>query len=387
MNTRKYTLLLVSILLIFFNSCYKEGDLDALKNPIQVEIDPIIGAPLINTEIDIESLLGLLGETQSYIKFGENDEVIITYSDSMQTLINTTSLTKSSIIGDTIEGELNIDIFEKIGMDSLQFSIGQVFLSLDCLSKSHFGQIPLLIRNLSFKMQRSDGSISDIYNIDELDINNIHQERTNILNKLSLSDLVNERPKKFFYSLEIEIDLSQVSTDILETLPDEIDLNFYFDLEVYLSGSTPGIFFQDTVNFELGLDLDEIKIDDSKFILEITNKLPFEINIGLNFTDANHSPLCSFFNSENGNFTIESAQVDANGYVSKPKVNIVEIPFSSDKVELYNKAKHIEMSVYFYTANNGTQVVTVRKNDGLGLRLGAIVHPVVSTNFDLGINF
>ena len=152
MNTRKYTLLLVSILLIFFNSCYKEGDLDALKNPIQVEIDPIIGAPLINTEIDIESLLGLLGETQSYIKFGENDEVIITYSDSMQTLINTTSLTKSSIIGDTIEGELNIDIFEKIGMDSLQFSIGQVFLSLDCLSKSYFGQIPLLIRNLSFKM-------------------------------------------------------------------------------------------------------------------------------------------------------------------------------------------------------------------------------------------
>ncbi|MBO7226166.1 MAG: hypothetical protein J6V33_01105 [Bacteroidales bacterium] len=387
MNTRKYTLLLASILLIFFNSCYKEGDLDALKNPIQVEIDPIIGAPLINTEIDIESLLELLGETQSYIKFGENDEVIITYSDSMQTLINTTSLTKSSIIGDTIEGELNIDIFEKIGMDSLQFSIGQVFLSLDCLSKSLFGQIPLLIRNLSFKMQRSDGSISEIYNIVELDINNIHQERTNILNKLSLSDLVNERPKKFFYSLEIEIDLSQVSTDILETLPDEIDLNFYFDLEVYLSGSTPGIFFQDTVNFDLGLNLDEIKIEDSKFILEITNKLPFEINIGLNFTDENHNKLCSFFNSENGNFTIESAQVDANGYVSKPKVNIVEVPFSSDKVELYNSAKHIEMSVYFYTANNGTQIVTVRKNDGLGLRLGAVVHPIVSTNLDLGLNF
>ena len=77
MNAKKYILVAVGAILAFtYNSCYKEGDFDPLKNPIRVEVDPEIGLPLINTDIDIEKLLGMFDESEAYVNFDENGYVI-----------------------------------------------------------------------------------------------------------------------------------------------------------------------------------------------------------------------------------------------------------------------------------------------------------------------
>lgn len=387
MNAKKCALLLGTIILLFCASCYKEGDLDALKNPIHVELDPAVGTPLVSTSITMEDLLGLLDEVNSYVKIGENDEVILVYADSMQTFLNTNLFSKSSVISDIIEGELDVDIFENIGVDSLSFNVGNIYLNLDCLSKTQFGDIPLKLNDIKITAEMFDGSLQTIFEIDSIEINNFQDQRTEILKHINLADVINLRPTKFMYSFEALIDMSRLTNEAIESLPEEIDLNFYFDLEMVLSGSTPGIYFKDTLDFDLNLDVSEIEIKDSKFILEIKNNLPFDIDISLEFADSLHNHLCYVFDAPNGHYNIRSASVDADGFVVSPSICRVEIPFDSDKIDLYNKAKGIHLSAYFATVNNGEKIVTIQKQNGLKLRLGAVLHPSVSTDFDLGLDF
>ena len=148
MNTKKNILFVGIMILLFYASCYKEGDLDALKNPIRVELDPTIGVPLVSTHIEVEDLFGLLDDVNSYVKFGENGELILVYADSTQTFLNTNLFSKSSVVSDVIEGELNVDIFENIDKDSLSFNVGNVFLTLDCFSKTEFGDVPLVLKGI-----------------------------------------------------------------------------------------------------------------------------------------------------------------------------------------------------------------------------------------------
>lgn len=387
MNAKKCALLLGTIILLFCASCYKEGDLDALKNPIHVELDPAVGTPLVSTSITMEDLLGLLDEVNSYVKIGENDEVILVYADSAQVFLNTNMFSKSEIVSDTISGELDVDIFENMGEDSLSFSVGEVFLSLDCFSKTYIADIPLKIKNLNVQMVLPDGSFHSIMSQDSLLLNDLQVARTNVVKRMPIADILNNRPNKFLYSLEVEVDLSRVTTEEVENIPEDIELDFYFDLEMVLSGSTPGIYLKDTLDFDLNLDVSEIEIKDSKFILEITNNLPFDIDISLEFADSLHNHLCYVFDAPSGHYNIRPASVDADGFVVSPSICRVEIPFDSDKIDLYNKAKGIHLSTYFATVNNGEKIVTIQKQNGLKLRLGAVLHPSVSTDFDLGLDF
>lgn len=387
MNAKRYSLLLGMVILLFCASCYKEGDLDALKNPIQVEVDPAIGMPLVSTSITIEDLLGLFDGVESYVKFGENDEVILVYADSVEQKLNTGVFSKSELVSDTISGELSVDIFENIDKDSLGFSVGGVFLTLDCFSKTYIADIPLKVRNLDVQMKLPNGSLQTIFYKDSLVINDIQERRTNIVERLPIADIVNNRPNKFLYSMEVEIDLSKVTLEALENIPENIDLNFYFDLEVILSGSTSGIYYEDTLDFGINLDVSQIKIEDSKFILEITNSLPMEIDLALEFTDSLHNHLCYVFDSPMGGYSITSPILNDEGLLVQPSVCRVEIPFNSDKIELYNKARNLHLSTYFATTDGGRKMVTIKKQSGLKLRLGAVLHPSFSTEFDLGLDF
>ena len=120
-------------------------------------------------------------------------------------------------------------------------------------------------------------------------------------------------------------------------------------------------------------------------MLELNNGLPLEFDLKLDFVDENHNYVETFFATENGSYRISSASVDKNGLTTTSTLCKVDVPFSSSKIEKMNTAKHIIMSISIATTNNGTQEVAIQKDDHLGLRLGAIIKPVIGTDFDLGL--
>ena len=101
--------------------------------------------------------------------------------------------------------------------------------------------------------------------------------------------------------------------------------------------------------------------------------------------DENHNYVETFFATENGSYRISSASVDENGLTTTSTLCKVDIPFSSEKIEKLNTAKHIIMSISVATKDNGNQEVCIQKDDHLGLRLGAIIKLVAGTDFDYNI--
>lgn len=393
MNAKKYILAVVGAMLVFtYNSCYKEGDLDPLKNPMRVEVDPEIGLPLIDTDIDIEKLLGLFSEDDAYVSFDENGCVIISYGDSMSTTLNLSakSGTPSTKIRDTVrqnlEGEFEIDFFEDMELGEQNFSISDVLLSLECKSRTEIHDIPIVFRNIRLYMIFPDGT-EELFTdeIDAIELNNLYNNRRSILENIDMSALINRRPSKFRYTLDLELYMSQMTQENIENFPEAIELDIFYSIKMKLAGQTSRINILDTMDFNLNLELDEIEIGDSKFVLELNNGLPLEFDLKLDFVDENHNYVETFFATENGSYRISSASVDKNGLTTTSTLCKVDVPFSSSKIEKMNTAKHIIMSISIATTNNGTQEVAIQKDDHLGLRLGAIIKPVIGTDFDLGL--
>ena len=392
MNAKKYMLLAAGMILAFtYNSCYKEGDFDPITNPMRVEVDPVIGLPLINTDIDIERLLGLFDDTKAFVGFDENGCVVISYKDSLSTTLNLSSKSRPNTkIHDTVRqsigGEFEIDFFENMEDGDQNFNLGDIMLSLDCMSRTDIQDIPITFRNISLYMVLSDGTeelLTD--DIDAVELNNLYNNRKNLLEDIDLSALINRRPSKFRYTLDLELYMSRLSQDDLENFPESIDLDFFYTMEMKLSGSTTKINVLDTLDFNLNLNLDEVKIGDSKFVLELSNGLPLEFDLKLDFADSNLNYVETFFASEDGTYHIKSANIDGNGMTTTDSPCLVNIPFSTEKIEKINTAKHILMQVSFATTGNGSKEVTIQKDDHLKLRLGAVLQPVLSTDFDLGI--
>ena len=393
MNAKKYILLAVGVMLTFaYTSCYKEGDFDALNNPIRVEADPAIGLPLINADINVEKLLGLFEEDDAFVSFDENGCIIVSYGDSMSTTLNLSSKsgTPDTKIHDTVrqglEGEFEIDFFENMEDGDQTFSIGDVLLSLECNSRTEIQDIPIAFRNIRLYMIFPDGT-EELFTdeIDAIQLNNLYNNRRTILDAIDMSALINRRPTKFRYTLDLELYMSQLRQEDLNNFPESVDLDFFYSISMRLAGRTPKINFLDTLDFNLNLDLEDIEIGNSKFVLELNNGLPLEFDLKLDFVDENHNYVETFFATEGGTYHIASANVDDNGLTTTSTPCRVNIPFSTDKIEKINTAKHILMSVSFATKDNGSKEVAIQKDDHLGLRLGAVLNPVLSTEFDLGL--
>lgn len=393
MNAKKYILVVVGAMLVLtYTSCYKEGDFDALNNPMRVEVDPTLGLPLVNTDIDIKKLLGLFNGTDAYVSFDEDGCVVISYGDSMSTTLNLSSKsgTPDTKIHDTVRqelgGEFEIDFFENMEDGDQTFSIGDVLLSLDCKSRTDIEDIPITFRNIMLYMVFDDGTEELFTNeIDAIQLNNLYNNRRTILDAIDMSALINRRPTKFRYTLDLELYMSQLSQEELNNFPESVDLDFFYSISMKLAGRTPKISFLDTLDFNLNLDLEEIEIGNSKFVLELNNGLPLEFDLKLDFVDENHNYVETFFATEGGTYHIASANVDDNGLTTTSTPCRVNIPFSTDKIEKINTAKHILMSVSFATKDNGSKEVAIQKDDHLELRLGAVLNPVLSTEFDLGL--
>ncbi len=393
MNAKKYILVAVGAILAFtYNSCYKEGDFDPLKNPIRVEVDPEIGLPLINTDIDIEKLLGMFDESEAYVNFDENGYVIVNYGDSMSTTLNLSAKSgkPATKIRDTVrenlEGEFEIDFFENMELGEQNFSISDVLLKLECQSRTEIHDIPIVFRNIRLYMIFPDGTEEQFTDeIEAIELNNLYNNRRTILEDIDMSALINRRPNKFRYSLDLELYMSQMTQENIENFPDTIDLDFFYSIEMKLAGKTSRINILDTIDFNLNLELEELEIDNSKFVLELNNGLPLEFDLKLDFVDENHNYVETFFATDDGSYHVASANVDENGLTTTSTLCKVNIPFSSNKIEKINTAKHIIMSIKFATKNNGNQEVCIQKDDHLGLRLGAIIKPIIGTDFDLGI--
>ena len=393
MNAKKYILAVVGAILVFtYNSCYKEGDLDPLKNPMRVEIDPEIGLPLIDTDINIEKLLGLFSKDDAYVNFDNNGYVIVNYGDSMSTTLNLSakSGTPSTKIRDTVrqnlEGEFDIDFFENMELGEQNFSISDVLLKLECQSRTEIHDIPIVFRNIRLYMIFPDGTEEQFTDeIEAIELNNLYNNRRTILEDIDMSALINRRPSKFRYTLDLELYMSQMTQENIENFPETIDLDFFYSIEMKLAGKTSKINIIDTMDFELNLELEELKIDGSKFVLELNNGLPLEFDLKLDFVDENHNYVETFFATTDGKYHIASANVDNNGLTTTSTLCKVDIPFSSEKIEKLNTAKHIIMSISVATKDNGNQEVCIQKDDHLGLRLGAIIKLVAGTDFDYNI--
>ena len=376
MIKRKYVLLFVAVFsLLGYTSCYKDGDLDGFGSPFRLELDPVVGLPLVKTSIDAEKMLGLLDNTGILVEFGENDEVLLKYSDSTRASMSTQA--KSSIVSDVVEGEFEVDLFENMALEDFEFELESVFLNLEAYSITEIN-LPMSISDLVIKMHFDNGSSQELLKIDELSISDLTEGIQKVLDSQNVSSLLNHKPNKFSYSFNLEIDLAYVTSATVD-LPEEIVLDFFFDLEIPLSLKASNIKFMDTINFNLDLDLDNVDFDDSRFILEFDNGLPLNLKLKLDVVDSNYVPLYSFFDSV---YNIKSSVVDDNGFSSTSRISKEDVNFDSGAINAINNGAYIILSTSLSTSEGG-KIVTVRKNDALGLNLGVVLHPIYSDDFDV----
>ncbi|MBR3939781.1 MAG: hypothetical protein IKJ67_07385 [Bacteroidales bacterium] len=390
MNTKKiFKVFAVIMIILSFNSCYKEGDFDPITNSDRLELDPVIGMPLVNSIINVDQLLGMFDESEANITFDENGLIYIGYEDSAATQLEFFSQSKYSIgtakyydtIRKEITGEFSIDLFENmVEGDNNSFNLEDVLLSLECESKTETN-IPILFKNIGLYMVFSNGQEEIVAELDDvIELRDLHNNRRKLLEDLNVAQFISRCPVKFRYELDVELDLNQLTIEELANIPEIIELDFFYSMNMQLRGTTSKIDYLDTLDFNLNIDLDDVKIGDSKFLLELNNGFPLKFDIKMDFVDSNYNYISSLFPTENGVYIINASNIDADGNAVSYAYDLLEIPFSAEKIEDINKAKYILLSTSFITAQNGTKVVSIQKDNHLKLRLGAVINPILSTD-------
>lgn len=187
----------------------------------------------------------------------------------------------------------------------------------------------------------------------------------NSSNTANMNALVSSVPK-YFYFEGSALSNPDGQTSNLNFIEDDSRLRVRGELELPLEGFAYGFALKDTIDFNLGTDIDLIQY--VMFRLIVDNGFPVDLAAQMKFMDQNYTPLFSVFNTPST--LVEAALVDGNGKVTQRTKKVNDIVLTESQVALLSQVKYLEIEGIAQTLNgpNG-QVVKLYDDYSIFVKL------------------
>ncbi len=168
----------------------------------------------------------------------------------------------------------------------------------------------------------------------------------NSSNTANMNTIISSVPKYFYFEGEA-ISNPNGQTGTLNFIEDDSRLRIRGELELPLEGFAYGFGVKDTIDFNIGTDIDLIEYVMFRMIVD--NGFPVDVAAQIKFMDQNYNPLFSIFNTPNT--LIESALVDGTGKVNQRTKKINDIVLTQTQVDLLPQIKYLEIEGITQTLN------------------------------------
>lgn len=376
MKKRKIITLFAFLMMFFvLSSCLKKDDFE-FENA-NFEISPTLIVPLFDVDIDLEKMLSLFEETEGYILYGENDEVIVTYSSETEETIEIDDVLKSNkgLRNDTIaiHGSLDIDFFEN--MENLDANMTDINVQLFASASE---EVDVMFRDMRVGAVLRDDSTTGYVELNEL-FTVSTEDSTEILRE-NVAQFVNGYPTNFFYEGVLEVD-SSFYLGLLSggQIPETIDFKLYYNCQAKIKGSIHNVDIVNNLDFEIDLE-DAVDLEDAILEVNVVNTFPFDFDLEMRLYDENDSLVYDIFKP---NYFLESSEVDENGYVIEGTGTVCkkEVVISNEEFHKIMTAKKAVLVSRINSCLEGTKPIVVTKTNGLEINLGIKATPVYSLDF------
>lgn len=197
-----------------------------------------------------------------------------------------------------------------------------------------------------------------------------------------IAELVTPTPKYLIYDISAKANPNGTPPG-RNFMTDSSRFSIDTELMLPLEGYAGGFVLQDTFDFKLTDNVDQIK--DLVIVADFKNRFPIDAFLQVFFTDSNYVVLDSLIDNPDEEF-IKSASLDGNGRVSQVTQKRTEIAYSSDRVPNLKNSKFIiirgKANTTGYNATNNSQstVIKVYSDYDMEIRLGLKVNASIDLN-------
>jgi len=356
MHRKNITILLTTIYStsLLLCGCMKKSDFDFDKFSPEIEIEPIIVAPLLHTSLTSKNFVSITDSKESdyVIEYGSDGLVSFNYRD---TVYNETPVTSSrGIITVPVQGEVDVALFRNTNSITFDFySIGATFTSVINVNVS---ENACVAKNIRLEIYNRAGKMLPV-NIDEEYHFSADQDEFVRMLSIDISGQFSEIVPRFVkYYMEVEYDPDLFTGEI----PKAIKSTCISTVHIPFHGYTDGLIIADTIDFNFTSDLDIDKMEYVKMQILFHNNFPSDIACDLAFLDENYNERARFLA---GGHLIPSPPVQNELSSGTSHSENLE-QCDADRVAIMEKCKYMTINAIFTTTGieNKQNVKFLEKN-------------------------
>ena len=368
--------------IILFSACKDAYDFSTNKLSTDTEINPKIAVPILDASITLEEVLPDDEELDRYLIIDDDNFMSISFETDLAEYNIDDFMSGAALSGPSLP-EINYEIDPQVLVLGLNNALGEGNIHLANPS------IKLLIKNYWDIPARFQ--FTDFYYYEEENSAALPLTGSLLTEWIEIDKPV--APAEFAIE-EIVIDTNTTNIDeVLSALPHHLSFGAKFEtipgspysitagttnevsveVSIPLEFSLTNIQLTDTMDFNLGEDLDSETVKSIQINLLTDNGFPLGIDAQIYFVDEYYVVLDSLFDNS---LAINPANVGTNGKVGTDDhvndENIIKI--NSSKIENLLKAKFLIPKILFNTTNAANnQDVKLYSDYGIGLKMGALV--------------
>jgi hypothetical protein len=278
--------------------------------------------------------------------------------------------------------ELNIDLFQGNFSGSVRFNDPRLTMNVH----NSFG-LPIAFGFENTWAQMKDGSINTLEIIPDLFILNapgIENPQEIVSSTISINrdgsnieDFFTTDLRKLVYSVRLVTNPVWADTYYnFFTNASEVSVDYDFELPMNLRVND--LVLQDTIDFSLSLDDEDMKLDINalQVRIETDNGMPVDVSLQVYFEDSSYNILDSLYSDGNRQILI-SGELDPTGRVIAPTNNISIIDLSQGKIDNILDAAYALIQVTAETTNSGQSDVRFFSDYNIGFKLGTRVEAAI----------
>lgn len=417
-------------LCLFFASCVKDGDFDALNHPIDFtgDFSPSMGLPIGKSEMSIDKLLGMWQQSTFKVYFDDNDLLTIAYDTTIAATVmfnnqpskaykgsGAKGMFDSIVVNTPLSGSMPIDLFKNASkLDSFQFQNAYININtfikaitsdrqtlLNMIDRYHL-QVSVTDATITIR-GASDSTSTQLPEIDVEDL--LNGQSFKLLDNFDFGELISMKPQSFDYKINLKVkfsplDVIQAGISDVRFLVDSIRLDglqvntiINVDFPIKVKGHLDMATQMDLPfeNFESALDKVKEWVDlgnDSYLALRFENAIPFSFVMNDTLLDADGNILLDAYGQPlhlyNANAPIAPAHTTVARYgeqsyivADAPQVTLMKIPFTEANLDRLLKARHLRLGITVSTADPAANKhISVCKNDKMKTSLFVVLNPV-----------
>ncbi|OQY01417.1 MAG: hypothetical protein B6I20_07685 [Bacteroidetes bacterium 4572_117] len=378
--------LIAFLVTVFLLNACKEGAYDFNMDNLStdLEVNPIMAVPLIDASIVLEELIPDDDNLDTYLIIDETTKFMsVAFESELSSYSIDDFMEGEPLSGDDL-GEVSFEIDPQVietGLNEL-LGEGEIHLADPSIKVyiTNFWKIPARFKFADFNYfeeETSDGipltgsllddwiTITEPASIGDSAI-------TEIIIDMNTTDNIDEVLSSMPHHISFGASFETIPGGAYEA-PAGSANKISVSIDLPLEFSLTNIELTDTIEFDLGDDLDTTNVKSIIINLGTENGFPLGIDAQIYFVDENYVVLDSLFDQK---FVVTPADVGADGKVTDNGHTSNDNTISLNKTKLDNllKAKHLIPKLLFNTTDSGSGVdVKLYSDYSFGIKMGALV--------------